>query len=98
MTTCCGSKRFVGRAGSTFHERRLEQEVTYVAEVGGRLIVIERVPARVCLETGGKHYSPETVERIQAIIWGRTPPSRTISAPVYEFPDLAASPANSSKS
>ena len=34
------------------------------------LIVIERVPARVCLETGEKLYSPETVERIQAMAWG----------------------------
>jgi hypothetical protein len=79
-------------------EEFVEQEVTYIAQVDGRLVLIERVPSRVSLTTGEKLYSPETVERIQAILWGRTPPSRTISAPVYEFPTLAASPANSSKS
>ena len=78
------------------NEKFMEQEVTYVAEVDGRLIVIERVPARVCLETGEKLYSPETVERIQAIAWGHAPPIRTITAPVYEFSDPRASPAISS--
>ena len=73
------------------HERFLEQEVTYIAEVDGRLIMIEHVPARVCLQTGEKLYSPETVERIQAIAWGHAPPIRTITAPVYEFSDPGAS-------
>ena len=62
-----------------------EQEVTYITEVDGRVIIIERVPARVSLSTGERLYSPETVERIQAIIWGQAPPARTVSAPVYEF-------------
>ena len=62
-----------------------EQAVTDVAEVDGRLIVIERVPARVSLQTGEKLYSPETVEQIQAIEWGHAPPIRAITAPVYEF-------------
>src|SRR3954466_4019951 len=75
----------------------LEQKVTYVAEVDGRLIVIEHVPARVCLQTGEKLYSPETVERIQAIAWGHAPPVRTITTPVYEFPDPGASHAVSSE-
>ena len=73
------------------HEEFSEQEVTYIAEVDGRLVIIERVPARVSLATGERLYSPETVERIQAIVWGHLPPARTISAPVYEFSDLSAS-------
>jgi HTH-type transcriptional regulator / antitoxin MqsA len=68
-----------------------EQEVTYISEVEGRVIIIERVPARVSLSTGERLYSPETVERIQAIIWGQAPPARTVSAPVYEFSDISAS-------
>ena len=67
------------------HEEFLEQEVTYFAEVEGRFVVIERVPARVSLLTGEKLYTPETVERIQAIVWGQVPPTRTVLAPVYEF-------------
>ena len=68
-------------------EQFTEQDVTYVAEVDGRLIVIEHVPARVSLTTGERLYSPAAVERIQAIVWGQLPPSRTVTAPVYEFSD-----------
>lgn len=66
-------------------EQFSEQEVTYITEVDDRVIIIEHVPARVSLTTGERFYSPETVERIQAIIWGQVPPARTVSAPVYEF-------------
>jgi hypothetical protein len=51
-----------------------EQEVTYIAEIEGRLVVIEGVPARVSCITGERFYAPETVERIQAIVWGQSPP------------------------
>ena len=71
-----------------------EQEVTYITQVDGRVIIIEHVPARVSLSTGERLYSPETVERIQAIIWGQVPPVRTVTAPVHEFsvPIAPASP------
>ena len=68
-----------------------EQEVTYITEVDGRVIIVERVPARVALTTGERLYSPETVQRIQAIIWGQSPPVRTVLAPVYEFSVASAS-------
>ena len=67
------------------HEEFEERQVTYVAEVDGRLVVVEHVPARVCLSTGERLYSPETVERVQAIVWGHAAPARTITAPVYKF-------------
>lgn len=67
------------------HEEFQEQEVTYLAEAEGRIIVIEGVPARVSLRTGERLYAPETVERIQAIVWGEFPATRTLLTPVYEF-------------
>ena len=59
--------------------------VTYTQELGGKFIVIEHVPARVCRETGEQLFSPETVSRIQAIIRGQLRPARTMETPVYEF-------------
>jgi YgiT-type zinc finger domain-containing protein len=61
------------------------KQVTYTIEVDGRIVVIEHVPARVCLETGEQFFSPETVERIHAIIRGERRPVRTMQTPVYEF-------------
>lgn len=66
-------------------ETLIEQRVNYTLEMDGKFIVVENVPARLCLETGERFFSPETVERLQQIIWERNKPSRTLEVPVYEF-------------
>lgn len=62
-----------------------ERQVTYTVEAEGGIIVIEHVPARVCVETGEQFFSPQTVERIHAIVRGGGKPARTVQTPVYEF-------------
>ncbi len=62
-----------------------ETEVTYTLELNGRFYIIEHVPARVCQETGEQYFSPETVERIQALIKGGKKPARVVETPVYEY-------------
>lgn len=69
----------------TWNETFDEGLVTYTQTVGGRLIVIEQVPARICRETGEPLFSPATVSRIQAIIRGQARPVRVMETPVYEF-------------
>lgn len=66
-------------------ETLVEQKVTYSIEVDGQLVIIEDVPARVNVETGEKHFSPETVERLQQAVWEQYRPVRTIETPVYEY-------------
>ena len=64
----------------------VEEKVTYTLEKDGKfIIIIENVPARVCVETGEQFFSPETVERLQQIAWEQAPPKRVIETPVYEF-------------
>ena len=48
-------------------------------------MVVENVPARVCLETGEQFFSPETVERLQQMVWEQRKPTRVIEVSVYEF-------------
>lgn len=59
--------------------------ITYTLERDGEVFVVEHVPARVSKETGEAFFSPETVDRLQAIIAGKGVPVRRIEAPVYEF-------------
>ncbi len=66
-------------------ETIIEKRVTYTVEMDGRVVVIENVPARVSVETGEQFFSPQTVERIHAIVRGNETPSRVINTPVYEF-------------
>lgn len=67
------------------NETYVYETVTYVLEDDGRIIVVENVPARVCVETGERLFSPETVERLQEVIWEQREPVRTLQTPVYEF-------------
>ena len=62
-----------------------ERRVTYTLEKDGKFIIVENVPARVCVETGEQFFSPETVERLQQMIWEGEEPKRVIETPVYEF-------------
>lgn len=66
-------------------ETMIETEVTYTLVQGGMVYVVERVPARVCRETGEEFFAPETVERIQALLKGNRKPDRVVQAPVYEY-------------
>jgi YgiT-type zinc finger domain-containing protein len=62
-----------------------EQKVTYVLEQQGKVLIIENVPARVCRETGERLFAPETVERLQQIVWEQRKPTRVVEIPVFEF-------------
>ena len=41
--------------------------------------------ALICPEMGEQFFSPETVERIQALIKGDAKPARVVETPVYEY-------------
>jgi YgiT-type zinc finger domain-containing protein len=66
-------------------ETFVEQKVTYTIELGGKFIIVENVPARVCLETGERFFAPETVERLQQTVWEGQEPQRVIETPVFEY-------------
>ena len=66
-------------------ETIIKTEVTYTLMHRGKFYIIEHVPARVCQETGEQLFSPETVERIQALIKGGKNPDRVVETPVYEY-------------
>ena len=68
-----------------WQETFVEQKVTYALEVEGQFVLVENVPARVCLETGERLFSPETVERLQQVVWEQREPARVIETPVFEF-------------
>jgi YgiT-type zinc finger domain-containing protein len=68
-----------------WQETMIEQKVTYTLVMEDKFFIIENVPARVCLETGERFFSPETVERLQETIWGQKEPIRMVETPVFEF-------------
>ena len=68
-----------------WNETFVEQEVTYVIEMNGTIIIVEHVPARINVETGERLFAPDIVERLQQIIRSRQTPTKVIEMPVFEF-------------
>lgn len=66
-------------------EKFTEERVTYTLQTRDGFVVIENVPARVCQQTGERLFSPETVEQMQAMVWGQQKPVRVIETPVFRF-------------
>ena len=68
--------------------RQLEPAlVTYISQVGTRVVVVEQVPAQVNKLTGEQLFSAETVERLLQITQGQGVglPVRYAETPVYSF-------------
>jgi hypothetical protein len=59
--------------------------VTYSLNLGGQMILVENVPARVNEETGEQFFAPETVEQLQELVLGEDEPSGFVEVPVYRF-------------
>ena len=68
-----------------WNETLIDKKVRYLIEVNGQIFVIESVPARVNVETGENHFSPETVKRLQKIVREQRSAVRTIQTSVFEF-------------
>ena len=68
-------------------ERQLEAAtVTYIVQVGSRVVVVENVPARVNSVTGEQLFSAATTERLLQITQGQlAEPVRYAETPVYSF-------------
>ena len=66
-------------------ETMTERTVTYTLQKDDTFLIVENVPARVCLETGEELFAPETVERLQQTIWSRRTPVRILETPVFDY-------------
>ncbi len=76
-------QREVVRAAGEYEQR----EVVRAVRQGERLIVIEHIPAEVCDVCGNVLFTPETIERLEALRQVSTPPTRTV--PLYKFAESA---------
>jgi len=59
--------------------------VTYTQWYAGKLVVVENVPAEVCDTCSEKLFSPETVDKLQRLIWSHAQPVRTLQVPVFDL-------------
>ena len=62
--------------------------IVYTQWFEGKLVAVEHVPADVCTRCGEQNFDPDTVNRIQQVIY-RGAPVGSLEVPLY---DLAAAP------
>lgn len=63
----------------------VDELVTFSMEFRGRTVVVEDVPARVDPETREQFFTPETVDRLHAIILRGGEADRVAETPVFRF-------------
>ncbi|MDW8241319.1 MAG: YgiT-type zinc finger protein [Acidobacteriota bacterium] len=64
----------------------VEQRLTRVIEeIGDEIIIIEGVPAGVCVRCGEKEFTPDTIRRLERIRQERTGIAGELKVPVVEF-------------
>ena len=61
------------------------KEITYHTMFRGKLIVVEKVPARVCGQCGETYFPAATSERLEKIVWQQDEPFRLMEVPVFDY-------------
>ena len=65
---------------------RLEaKSITHTQCYEGKVIILENVPAEVCLQCGEVLISPDVARRIQEAVWSGKSATRTALVPVYDL-------------
>lgn len=68
-------------------EPLVERFVTMHRKVDNGYVLIEHVPAGVCVSCGARYYAANVLKTIEATIHGRRAPVREVLVPVYALED-----------
>lgn len=62
-----------------------DEMVNEVFIIGGKLVVVENIPARVCARCGEATFSRETTEKIRRMVHGDAQPVKSVAVDVFNF-------------
>jgi YgiT-type zinc finger domain-containing protein len=62
-----------------------KRRVTFTYEENGKHLLIENVPAEVCIQCGEKTYSPRVTDTLLRFARDEFKPVKTIRVPVFDF-------------
>ena len=68
--------------GSTEAKESLETQFFWIDE---RPVIVEHIPAMVCVRCGEVIFEIETIEKIRRMIHGEAKPIKSITTEVFEF-------------
>jgi YgiT-type zinc finger domain-containing protein len=62
-----------------------EEFVDEVFKLNGKHVLVESIPAKVCVRCGDKTFSRETTERIRRIVHSQLEPAKSVVMDVFEY-------------
>jgi len=68
--------------GST-HAR--EELVNDVFQIDGRPVLVENIPAQVCMRCGEEIFSNETTEKVRLLVRSKTKPVKSVKMDVFAY-------------
>ena len=67
--------------GGTFRHEEVEE----MFHLGDRYVLVEHIPAKVCVQCGEKTFDAETAEGIRRRLHGESKPRRSVEMEVFAF-------------
>jgi YgiT-type zinc finger domain-containing protein len=62
-----------------------EELVNEVFLIDGNLILVENIPANICIHCGEATFSRETTEKIRRMVHGEAEPTKSIQVDVFAY-------------
>ena len=63
----------------------VEKRIQHVHQWVNKIVLFEDVPAEVCQQCGEIYFSPEVLEKMDAVTMGEEEPKATISVPIFSL-------------
>ena len=62
-----------------------EELVEEIFQIDGKYLLVDRIPATVCVRCGEETFSRETTERVRRLVHGNSKPTKSLALQVFEF-------------
>jgi len=62
-----------------------EQLTEEIFQIDGKYVLVDRIPATVCIRCGEETFSREITEKVRSLVHGQARPVKSIALEVFEF-------------
>jgi YgiT-type zinc finger domain-containing protein len=62
-----------------------DELVEEIFQIDGKYVLVDRIPATVCVRCGEETFSRETTEKIRLMVHGQAKPTKSLALEVFEF-------------
>ena len=68
------------------HANESREELTEeIFQIDGRYVLVDHIPAIVCVRCGEETFSREATEKVRLLVHGQAKPTKSIALQVFEF-------------